>query len=61
MNIDSLFDLHETDRERFAAQMEKVFETDKTGARKITLEEWENRPLSAKLVGQALTPLRPFA
>ncbi len=66
-NIDSLsmFVLHETNleiySERFAKQMERIFETDKTNAREITLEEWEGRPLSHKLVEWALAPLRPFA
>lgn len=66
-NIDSLslFGLHETNLEihsaRFAGQMERVFELDKTNAGEMTLEEWEHRPLSAKLVEWALTPLRPFA
>lgn len=66
-NIDSLsmFVLHETNleifSERFAEQMERIFETDKTNAREMTLEEWENRPLSHKLVEGALAPLRPFA
>lgn len=66
-NIDSLslFGLHEVNleiySERFAGLMEDIFERDKTISEEVTLEEWENRPLSAKLVEWALTPLRPFA
>src|SRR5918998_6432662 len=33
-----------------AAQMESMFEMDKTNAREVTLEEWERRPLPAKVV-----------
>lgn len=66
-NIDSLsmFGLHEVNleiySERFARQMESVFELDKTNAEEVTLEAWENRPLFTRLVEGALAPLRPFA
>lgn len=46
--------------ERLAAQMERVFELDKTNAREITLESWQNRPLSAKIAERALAGLEPL-
>jgi cardiolipin synthase A/B len=46
--------------ERFAAQMEKMFELDKTNAKELTLEEWERRPLPAKLVERILATLSPL-
>ncbi len=46
--------------ERFAAQMECMFDLDKTNAREMTLEEWENRPLPAKITERALTGLSPL-
>jgi cardiolipin synthase len=45
---------------RLAAQMEQMFEVDKTNAEELTLEEWENRPLPAKIVEQALANLSPL-
>src|SRR5918997_545302 len=45
---------------RFAAQMEKMFELDKTNARELTLEEWEGRPLPAKIVERVLASLSPL-
>lgn len=66
-NVDSLslFGLHEINlevySERFAEQMERVFELDKTISEEVTLEAWENRPLHRKIVEGALAPLRPFA
>ncbi len=45
---------------RLAAQMEQMFEVDKTNAEELTLEEWENRPLPAKIVEQALASLSPL-
>ena len=45
---------------RFAAQMERMFELDKTNARELTLEEWERRPLSAKIVERVLATLSPL-
>jgi cardiolipin synthase A/B len=45
---------------RLAAQMERMFEVDKTNAEELTLEEWENRPLPAKIVEQALASLSPL-
>lgn len=65
-NIDSLslFALYENNLEvhdaRFAGQLEATFELDKTNAEEITLEEWESRPLSDKLIERALSPLRPL-
>ena len=46
--------------ERFAAQMERMFELDKTSARELTLEEWEKRPLPAKIVERTLATLSPL-
>ncbi|MBA2443693.1 MAG: phosphatidylserine/phosphatidylglycerophosphate/cardiolipin synthase family protein [Rubrobacter sp.] len=46
--------------ERLAGQMERVFELDKTNAREITLESWQNRPLPAKLAERALAGLEPL-
>ncbi len=45
---------------RFAAQMERMFELDKTNAEELTLEEWKNRPLPAKVVEHALANLSPL-
>jgi len=46
--------------ERFAGQMERMFELDKTNADELTLAEWERRPLPAKLVERALSTLSPL-
>jgi cardiolipin synthase len=46
--------------ERFAAQMERMFELDKTSARELTLEEWDKRPLPAKIVERILATLSPL-
>ena len=45
---------------RFAERMERMFELDKTNARELTLEEWERRPLPAKVVERVLASLSPF-
>jgi cardiolipin synthase len=45
---------------RFAAQMERMFELDKTNASELTLEEWEKRPLPAKVVERVLATLSPL-
>src|SRR5215216_6155694 len=45
---------------RYAAQMERMFELDKTNARELTLEEWERRPLPAKIAERALATLSPL-
>jgi cardiolipin synthase len=45
---------------RLAAQMEKMFEMDKTNAEEVTLEVWERRPLPAKLVERTLASLSPL-
>ncbi len=65
-NIDrlSLLGNYETNlevyNERFAAQMESMFELDKTNAEELNLEEWDRRPLPAKIVERALATLRPL-
>lgn len=46
--------------ERFADQMERMFELDKTNAEELTREDWEKRPLPAKFVEQALSSLSPL-
>ncbi len=46
--------------ERFANQMERMFELDKTNADELTLAEWERRPLPAKLIERALSTLSPL-
>src|SRR5918993_2954910 len=43
-----------------AAQMERMFELDKTNAEELTLQEWERRPLPAKLVERTLASLSPL-
>ena len=43
-----------------AAQMERMFELDKTNAEELTLEEWVRRPLPAKLVERTLASLSPL-
>jgi cardiolipin synthase A/B len=43
-----------------AAQMEEMFGLDKTNAEELTLEEWELRPLPAKLVERTLASLSPL-
>ncbi|MDQ3864975.1 MAG: phosphatidylserine/phosphatidylglycerophosphate/cardiolipin synthase family protein [Actinomycetota bacterium] len=45
---------------RLAAQMERMFEMDKTNAEELTLEEWQRRPLPAKLVERTLANLSPL-
>ena len=47
--------------EPLAAQMERMFEIDKTNASELTLEEWEKRPLPAKVAERVLTTLSPLA
>jgi len=65
-NIDrySLLGNYETNLEVYsedlADQMEKMFELDKTNAREITPEEWERRPLPAKVVERVLASLSPL-
>jgi cardiolipin synthase A/B len=43
-----------------AAQMQRVFATDCTNARELTLAEWEGRSVAAKLSEAVLAPLRPL-
>jgi cardiolipin synthase len=43
-----------------AAQMERMFALDKTNAKELNLEEWERRPLPAKLVERVLASLSPL-
>jgi cardiolipin synthase A/B len=45
---------------RLATQMERMFELDKTNAEELTLQEWERRPLPAKLVERTLASLSPL-
>ena len=50
----------EVHSQRFAAQMERMFELDKTNACEMTLGEWERRPLPAKVVERVLATLSPL-
>ncbi|MDP8951012.1 MAG: phospholipase D-like domain-containing protein [Actinomycetota bacterium] len=65
-NVDTLsfFGLHETNlevySERLAAQMERMFELDKTNAEEVTLEKWEGRALPVKVLEWGIAPLRVF-
>jgi cardiolipin synthase len=43
-----------------ASQMERMFALDKTNAEELTLEEWEHRPLPAKVVERVLASLSPL-
>jgi cardiolipin synthase A/B len=43
-----------------AEQMARVFRTDCSNARRLTLEEWERRHLAAKFSEAVLAPLRPL-
>ncbi len=45
---------------RLAAQMERMFEVDKTNAEELTLAEWEQRPLPAKIAERTLANLSPL-
>lgn len=46
--------------ERLASQMENMFQTDTSNTTELTLEEWESRPLHAKLVERVLASLSPL-
>lgn len=46
--------------ERLAADMEAMFTLDKTNCEELTREEWERRPLKAKVVERALESLSPL-
>ncbi|WP_240432440.1 phospholipase D-like domain-containing protein [Rubrobacter indicoceani] len=46
--------------EKLAADMEEMFELDKTNCEELTREEWERRPLAAKVVERALESLGPL-
>lgn len=43
-----------------AAEMEAIFEIDAGNCLELTLEEWQRRPLAAKVSETILTPLRPL-
>ncbi|PLS84821.1 MAG: cardiolipin synthase B [Actinobacteria bacterium] len=63
-NVDTLsfFGLHESNlevhSERLADQMERMFELDKTNARELTLEAWQERPAYDKALQWGIAPLR---
>ena len=63
-NVDSLslFSLHEINIEvystRFASQVERMFEVDKTNARELTLEAWKDRPAYDRALQWGIAPLR---
>lgn len=46
--------------ETLAKHMEEIFANDSTNTRELTLEEWSQRPLIAKLSETILAPLRPL-
>ncbi|MEJ7653871.1 MAG: phospholipase D-like domain-containing protein [Chloroflexia bacterium] len=46
--------------ERFAREMESMFELDKTNSIELTLKEWEQRPAIARLVERTLQLLGPL-
>ncbi len=46
--------------EALAEHMEQIFENDSTNAKRLTLEEWRERPLIAKFSETVLLPLRPL-
>jgi cardiolipin synthase A/B len=45
---------------RLAAQMERMFELDKTNAEELTLREWEHRSVFAKIGERLLASLHPL-
>ncbi len=47
----------EVNSRRFAAQMERIFELDKTKTRELTLEGWERHPLPIRIVRRVLATL----
>ncbi len=63
-NVDtlSLFGLNEINievyDERFASQLEGMFELDKTNARELTLKAWKDRPIYDKALQWGIAPLR---
>nr|WP_277872989.1 hypothetical protein [Raineyella fluvialis] len=40
--------------------METIFANDLTNCRELTLEEWQRRPLMAKVSEELLRPFRPL-
>ncbi len=46
--------------EELAAQMQQIFEVDKTNAEEIILERWVERPMTMRLGELILAPLWPF-
>ncbi len=63
-NVDTLsfFGLHESNleihSESLAAQMERMFELDKTNARELSLKAWKDRPAYDKALQWGIAPLR---
>ena len=45
---------------RFAARMKRMFEMGETVPEEATLDEWQKRPLHARLIENALVPIRPL-
>ncbi|WP_324653593.1 phosphatidylserine/phosphatidylglycerophosphate/cardiolipin synthase family protein [Georgenia sp. H159] len=54
-NFEINVEIHDKD---LAAQMEDIFATDLTNARRLTIEEWERRPFLARVGEELLHPLR---
>ncbi len=44
----------------FAEQMESIYRTDRSNARRLSLDQWLARPLAAKISELVLAPLRPL-
>lgn len=46
--------------EKLASTMERIFEIDSSNCRELTLKEWEDRHIVARVSEAILAPLRPF-
>ncbi|HEX8408871.1 MAG TPA: cardiolipin synthase [Thermoanaerobaculia bacterium] len=55
LNDEANLNIHD---EQFATRQTEIFEADLTRARRISLEEWQNRPLTEKLLEHAAGLLR---
>lgn len=44
----------------FAATMERIYQTDSSNSRTLTLEEWEGRDIVTRISEAIIAPLRPF-
>ncbi len=55
LNDEANLNIHD---EEFAARQTRIFEADKARARRVSFEEWKNRPLAEKLMEHAASLLR---